>query len=377
MRYLLLEPKFTGSQYDFNVDKGLMPLTLARRYGWDVSVACTPSHPFPAPVRPVPLGHARMRSVRTLWRLSPQVDVLHLVHFNMRSVLHAALYKIRNPRGICWVRLQAEPMLNRIGRWIERAPNALILRAGLSAVDMVSAESSTGLIRFREIADRLGSRRCVELLVPCCGFDPVAVDGALGTDTDVPRDILYVGRLGPSVKGVPVLLAAFQRVRQQHRLSVGLRLVGPSDAAFHADFATWSADAPPDVHGAVSIQGPVWDRTALLRQYLSAKVFVVASRSEGGPNAFAEAASCGCLLVGTRVGIVPQVIRTVGTGWDVPIDDPEALGDALAAAVRVADTTAARAERIRSFRSGYAWASVVEKVVAALATLAESKRPAR
>ena len=43
--------------------------------------------------------------------------------------------------------------------------------------------------------------------------------------------------------------------------------------------------------------------------YNSATVYVVASRHEGTPNPALEAASCGCTLVATRVGNMPELIE--------------------------------------------------------------------
>lgn len=53
----------------------------------------------------------------------------------------------------------------------------------------------------------------------------------------------------------------------------------------------------------------VLTRDELVEWYNQAAVYVVASSSEGTPNPALEAASCGCALVTTRVGNMPELVR--------------------------------------------------------------------
>ena len=54
--------------------------------------------------------------------------------------------------------------------------------------------------------------------------------------------------------------------------------------------------------------------------YNAATVFVVASETEGTPNPALEAAACGCTLVSTRVGNMPELIRDGENGFLVDRD---------------------------------------------------------
>ena len=59
--------------------------------------------------------------------------------------------------------------------------------------------------------------------------------------------------------------------------------------------------------------------------YNEAKVYIVASKSEGTPNPALEAAACGCTVVSTPVGNMPELIKNDDNGyistWD--LDDLE------------------------------------------------------
>lgn len=63
----------------------------------------------------------------------------------------------------------------------------------------------------------------------------------------------------------------------------------------------------------------------LIDWYNESKVYVVASKSEGTPNPALEAASCGCTIVATRVGNMPELIKDGWNGYlcDTDIDDLE------------------------------------------------------
>ena len=54
--------------------------------------------------------------------------------------------------------------------------------------------------------------------------------------------------------------------------------------------------------------------------YNAATVLVVASETEGTPNPALEAAACGCTLVSTRVGNMPELIRDGENGFLVDRD---------------------------------------------------------
>ncbi len=69
----------------------------------------------------------------------------------------------------------------------------------------------------------------------------------------------------------------------------------------------------------------------LLRNF---DVFVSSSRSEGLPLSFLEAMATGRTMVATRSGGAEEVIEPDRSGWLVPIENPQALADALERAAR-------------------------------------------
>lgn len=375
MHYVVFQPTFTATPYDLHVDKGQLALHLAKRPGWRVTVASTDSYELPGGLASVAMGNGRWSSLSCIWRMAPEADVLQLHNFSWRGVVRAVLYKIRNRRGVCYLRLSGSTVvsLEREMRRLRHPAYRLFLRLGLPCVDLVSAESRGLLDRFEAFMQRCGLRRRPARLIVCsCGF---------GSDEVMPRlsagpprtDILFVGRLGAPEKALEVLLAAFQQLREQYAVHATLKLLGPSRPEFDRHLAEWAEGVAPETAAAVSCPGATWDREALLEQYLDARVFVISSRTESGPNAFVEAASCGCLLTGTAVGLIPDVLAAVGTGWVAPVGDANALAAALAAALSAPDSPEGRRERILRFGAAYSWPDMIDRLATQLEALRRGK----
>jgi glycosyltransferase involved in cell wall biosynthesis len=81
-----------------------------------------------------------------------------------------------------------------------------------------------------------------------------------------------------------------------------------------------------------SLSDDLLDTEELNDYYNSGTVLVVASSQEGTPNVALEAAACGCTLVSTRVGNMPELIRNGVNGFLVD-GEPRALMRAIEFAI--------------------------------------------
>lgn len=75
-----------------------------------------------------------------------------------------------------------------------------------------------------------------------------------------------------------------------------------------------------------------WTPEEMAEWYDSGTVLVCASEAEGTPNPALEAAACGCVIVSTRVGNMPDLIRSGANGYLVQ-RDLEALFEGVQAAL--------------------------------------------
>jgi glycosyltransferase involved in cell wall biosynthesis len=150
---------------------------------------------------------------------------------------------------------------------------------------------------------------------------PSEVRKRLGIEADEPV-VGFVGRLTRD-KGVPELMAAFERVRRLKPRS-WLLLVGWMDA---------SEDALPEVLRRRIAEDPRMICTGYVADveayYRAMDVMVLPTHREGFPNAVLEASACGVPVVttdstGARDAVVPEV-----TGFVIPPRNSEAIAEAV------------------------------------------------
>lgn len=162
-----------------------------------------------------------------------------------------------------------------------------------------------------------------------------------GSDAARPVRIVSVGRAVPK-KGYDVLLRAFALLppdlhwRFTHLGAGGevAKLKRLAEELGIADRCLWRGAA---------------DQTEIIAAYREADIFALASRiagdgdRDGLPNVIVEAASQGLAAVATNISGIPELIIDGTGGWLVPPEDPVALAEALADAIRHPDERAARA----------------------------------
>jgi len=173
----------------------------------------------------------------------------------------------------------------------------------------------------RAVIERLGVDGARIALIPGSGVD---IDKMTPKpEPPGPVIVAFVGRLVES-KGVRTLLAAHERLSQRGR-PIQLLLAGTPDPANPMsipaqDIETWSK-RPNVAHlGFVEDIGALW---------ASAHIAVLPSHREGMPLSLLEAAACGRPLVATDVPGCRDIARPGVNAFLVPLDDAEALADAI------------------------------------------------
>lgn len=133
--------------------------------------------------------------------------------------------------------------------------------------------------------------------------------------------LLFVGRLVES-KGVQYLLDAMPGILRRFP-AAKLLLIGdgPAEAALRAQVATLGLQSHVIFLGALP-------NAELPAYYATADVFVGPSVGhEGLGLTFVEAGLAGCVLIGTRVGGIPDVITHGQTGFLIEPRDPDAIAE--------------------------------------------------
>jgi glycosyltransferase involved in cell wall biosynthesis len=151
-------------------------------------------------------------------------------------------------------------------------------------------------------------------------------------------------------KGADIAFAAFQIVKQRHPDSK-LLLVG-HDSLLRL---------PPN--GAVPF-GSVTDEE-LVRVYASCDAWLFPSRAEGFGLPILEAMACRTPVISTPVGAAPELLAAVG--FLVPVDDPEAMADAMSHIVTMSSDEWSQLSNRSYLRAvSWSWSDAVDKFESAL-----------
>lgn len=153
--------------------------------------------------------------------------------------------------------------------------------------------------------------------VNTCNYSP---------DWELPRDkkiVLTVSRLAPG-KGIEDLIHAATLVIQQ-------------DPSFHfliAGDGVLKNSLHRKIHESnfgknITLLGHISDQASLLRLYREALLFVLPSYHEGIPTVLLEAMSCGCPVVSTKVGGIPQFVEHGKNGILISPNQPKRLAEII------------------------------------------------
>ena len=196
--------------------------------------------------------------------------------------------------------------------------------------------------------------------IPCAGFDPAVFfprpagesRGALQIGARA-RVVAFVGELVP-IKGVEFLVDAWATLQRRGFLGNQDLLAIIGDGKCRAELERRVEDA--GIRSRVRFTGAI-PQAEVSRWIAASDLLCLPSRNEGTPNVVVEALACGIPVVSTRVGGVPALVRDGVNGLLVPPGNPDALADALAAAL----SRSWDRNRVRESVAHLTWATIAEK----------------
>jgi glycosyltransferase involved in cell wall biosynthesis len=153
--------------------------------------------------------------------------------------------------------------------------------------------------------------------------EQLARAGALGLAKGMHRElrILYVGRLSRA-KNVDVLVAAVARLyREGCEVRCDILGAGPERPSLERQAVEAGLQGIVSFHGAVPFE-------KLVEFYAEADVLVLVSETEGWPKAILEGMAHGLVCVGSKRGLVPQILAD-GRGYVVEPGNVDALAEVL------------------------------------------------
>ena len=284
-----------------------------------------------------------------LLKHAKEIDWLNIYQCGRKTYLWTKLYKLLNPNGKVYLKLDLDFVSCDIYEKNERERK--LFSKVLGSMDLVSVESKAVLERIKKYADR-------DIKLISNGY--CDADGFVDVTGEREDVFITVGRLGTEQKATEVLLEAFAKGAEQHNWN--LILVGSIEQAFNSVIEKFFLEHPDLVHR-VKFEGIINRRDELYHKYSKAKVFVLPSRWESFALVGPEALSCGCrIIISDQVPPMYEVTGEGKYGQIIPVDNVEDLATAMVEATKKTYTSQEAQEIANYAKEHFSWMKICEKL---------------
>lgn len=250
------------------------------------------------------------------------IDVLqfYFLHETLNLFFPILLYKILNPKGKVYVKLDAD---NLIMSFIMNMPGHLMFFQNFMLkhlIDCLSVETSVNYKKLVEFNPLFKDK----LL-----YLPNGIDTGSNNFNDVNEKenyIITVGRLGTEQKATEILLEAFAKIDDLKDWK--LLLIGSVEDSFKEYIKNYFR-IHPHLQKKIVIKGQINNTDELFSYYSKSKIFCLPSRWESFAIVLIEAAYFGNYIISTDVGAARDILNTTDYGEIIRINDPDQLSESL------------------------------------------------
>ncbi|MDL2207996.1 glycosyltransferase [Parabacteroides sp. OttesenSCG-928-O15] len=315
-------------------DVGMIPYIMYRDYGYDATLVCFEDKDgYPALQNEVKglkidflkedkeyqFGKISSSVISYIWENAKEIDILNLYHNTKETLVYGLIYKLRNPSGVLYIKLDVN--LNRFREVLTSSLKtkgydfyfkhiADIVSYELNAAgDFLQKSFPTNRDTFIKIAN---------------GIDNEYIRKESLSQLDFSQKenlIITVGRIGSPEKNHEMLLYATEK------LNLGnwkVAFIGPIEESFHSvikDFFRRN----PQLKERVTFTGAISDRKELYQWYNRAKVFCLTSRWESFGIVLVEALYWHNYILSTPIAPI-QEITDNETAGQVVVNEEELNG---------------------------------------------------
>ena len=235
------------------------------------------------------------------------IDWLNLYFLNYSRLIITKIYKILNPKGHVYIKMDAGGYLIDRLEIFDKLEKHL-----LDKVDIISCESKSMSRIFSKKLKR-------DVIYVPNGFSGQTVK----KDLEVKKRNIFlsVGRLGTIQKNTEGLLEAFAQSSKFHDWN--LHLVGTIEeknicCRKFSSIIKEFYEKYPELKERVIFLGPIYDREVLKKEYDEAKVFLLPSKWEGSPIVIPEALSSGLHIIASNEVMLAKDLEKKGYAKTLP-----------------------------------------------------------
>ena len=294
---------------------------------------------------------------------SKSIAVLNLFHFKKDNILYLLIYKLVNPQGKAYIKLDMDILFFKNYNAFLFSNYALknfILKALTSWIfkltDLFSVETDQAKDYLLNIYPELRNK----LICIPNGVDNLYLDKKIPIKAFQEKEniILTVGRIGTHQKNTELLLDALKITDLK---DWKVYILGPIEESFKKYIADFYKEYP-QLENKVIFTGNITDRKELFDWYNRSKIFCLSSRYEGFPIAFPEALYFGNYLISSPVSSAEH-ITSKGKYGTVAKADAHEFSNALQNSIEPGFLSSQRYEEIRRFsKDNFTWPGIVKKL---------------
>ena len=298
-----------------------------------------------------------------LFNHSKSIDVLNLFHFKKDHILYLLIYKLVNPKGKAYIKLDMDILFfknynaflfsnYRIKNFILKALTSWIFKL----TDLFSVETDQAKDYLLNIYPELQNK----LICIPNGVDNLYLDKEIPIKAFQEKEniILTVGRIGTEQKNTELLLDALKITDLK---DWKVYILGPIEESFKKYIADFYKEYP-QLENKVIFTGNITDRKELFDWYNRSKIFCLSSRYEGFPIAFPEALYFGNYLISSPVSSAEHITSS-GKYGTVARADAHEFSKAIQNSIEPGFLSSQRYEEIRRFsKDNFTWPGIVKKL---------------
>jgi glycosyltransferase involved in cell wall biosynthesis len=298
-----------------------------------------------------------------LWSNSKSIDVLNLFHFKKDHLLYLLPYKILNPAGKAYIKLDMDILFFKDYNAFLYSKYSLknyllkgITKWMFKLTDIFSVETEEARSYLLEVYPELNQK----LICIPNGVDNLYLDEEIKLKSWEEKEniIITVGRIGSLQKNTELLLEALNEVELK---SWKVYILGPVEESFQSYIETYFK-LNPHLTESIIFKGNITDRKELFEWYNRAKIFCLTSRFEGFPITFPEALYFGNYIISSPVSSASHITNNDQFGKVVKAEASE-FAKAIQNSIEPGFLTAQGYEEIRSFaKKNFTWSGIIKKL---------------